>query len=104
MEGREFLVASRCLMPTVNHSLYGKCRVSLLSASTTRFRPPVRGPNAGADTRGTRTGPGPAAAKPTEPSGPMGDAWASHSFHLDLPRRRNVAAQLNRVRGESSAG
>ena len=32
----------------------------------------------------------------------MGDARASHCIHPDLPRGGNAAAQLNRVRNESS--
>jgi len=59
-------------------------------------------PNARAETGGAGTGPRPATPKPTEPSGPMGDARAGHCIHPDLSRGGNAAAQLNRVRNKRS--
>ena len=67
-----------------------------------RFRPPVGGPNARAETGRPGTSPRPAAPKPTELSGHMGDARASHCIHPDLPRVGNAPAQLNWVRNEGT--
>jgi hypothetical protein len=59
-------------------------------------------PKARAETRGPGTGPRPAAPKPSEPPGPMGDARASHCIHPDLSRGGNPAGQLNRMKNERS--
>jgi hypothetical protein len=59
-------------------------------------------PKARAETRGPGTGPRPAAPKPSEPPGPMGDARASHCIHPDLSRGENPAGQLNRMKNERS--
>jgi hypothetical protein len=60
-------------------------------------------PNARAETGGSASGPRPAAPKPTELSGPMGDARASHCLHPGVARGRNAAAQMHRVKNERSA-
>jgi hypothetical protein len=61
-------------------------------------------PNARADTGRPGTGPRTAPLKPIKPSGPLGDAWASHRIHADLPGRGNAADQLNLVASETSPG
>lgn len=64
----------------------------------------IGAPNARAETGRPATRPSPAAPNPTEPSGPMGDARASHRFQLDMPRCGHATAQLNRVKSERSTG
>ena len=59
-------------------------------------------PNAGTETGGPATRPRPAAPNRAEPSGPMGDARASHCRHLDLTRAGNAAAYLDRIDSEKS--
>jgi hypothetical protein len=81
-------------------------RLMTLFAVTRQHAPAQRAsgangvPNTRADTGGPGTGPSPAAPKPTEASGPIGTARASHGIHPDLPRGGNAPDQLNRVMSE----
>ena len=60
-------------------------------------------PNTGANTGGAGTCPCSATPEVIEPSGPVGNARASHCIHPHLPRRGNAPHQLNQVMSENGS-